>query len=211
MRPFDFMNETPSGSGEQCASLPLGDGWRLTLWLGDQAGRTVVTELRLHPDEGSAVQAAHQPPGWSHSEQTRFHVMPTGGITARTLKNLTLGRHIGAARAAVARKLRIEGQLREGTFEMHEVAAAMPAAGRRGRPDAFYAHLAQEYLQTVRAGSPAPLVEIANRMGSNANTVAARIKEARRRGLLSRTDRGRSGGELTDKARELLAVAGDED
>jgi hypothetical protein len=204
MRPFEATNEVPHGSGEHCATLVLDSGWRLTLWLGEQDGRKVVTELRLHPDEGLMPPGSGErlPPTWSHSADARA-AMPTGGITARTLKGLALGHYTAELQRAVSEKLELDHLLRHDLLDLVEVT---PAAGPHGRPDTFYAHLAQEYVRTVASGSRAPLAELGRRLHSTPNTTAARIKEARRRGLLTRTERGRLGGELTEKARTLLSA-----
>jgi hypothetical protein len=84
-----------------------------------------------------------------------------------------------------------------------------PSTRIRGRPplrsDEFYAKLARDYAQQVAHGSPRPTADVARRRRLSPSKVRDMLHEARRRGLLSPTVRGRFGGQLTDRAREILA------
>lgn len=79
---------------------------------------------------------------------------------------------------------------------------------RRGRepPDLLpLARLASEYVALVEAGVRHPHPTLAARHGYSDSWSAGRINKARNRGLLTSIGSGRSGGELTEMARQLLA------
>ncbi|MGI8709714.1 MAG: hypothetical protein ACR2LA_01790 [Acidimicrobiales bacterium] len=82
---------------------------------------------------------------------------------------------------------------------------------RRGRGDAFYAALAAEYVALLHGGEPAPVKVLAEQRGETAKYVREQISRCRPRGHGMLTDpprRGVPGGELTDKARAVLAGPG---
>jgi len=78
--------------------------------------------------------------------------------------------------------------------------------GRRGRPDLYYAEFAAAYVNAL--SSPAPIVTLAKQQNLSVSTVRNTIHEARRRGLLTRPPPGRPGGELTEKAQNLIKSSG---
>jgi hypothetical protein len=86
------------------------------------------------------------------------------------------------------------------TGESWDQEAAVPAPGgavvgqrpQRGRPDAFYAELADEYRALV-ARTSRPAVEIAKRRDVPISTAHRWIKEARRRRLLPPGRPGKAG------------------
>ena len=81
--------------------------------------------------------------------------------------------------------------------------ARRPRPGRSGRPDIFYARLAAEYIELLRTGST-PTKDLAEKHHYSPASMRDYLNKARSRGLLTRPQRGRAGGELTDKARRLL-------
>ncbi len=69
-----------------------------------------------------------------------------------------------------------------------------------------------EYVTLIQEGDRSPAKTISERMGSGSPAVwANRISEARKRGLLTEVRSGQSGGELTEKAHELLFGTDPED
>lgn len=78
--------------------------------------------------------------------------------------------------------------------------------GRSGRPDVFYARLAAEYVDLLRTSST-PTKDLAERHHFSSTSMRDYLNQARTRGLLTRSQRGRAGGQLTDKARRLLSAA----
>jgi hypothetical protein len=79
--------------------------------------------------------------------------------------------------------------------------------GRRGRPDVFYARLAAEYVDLLSASST-PTKDLAERHNYSATSVRDFLNQARTRGLLTRSQQGRAGGELTEAALKLLSKHG---
>ena len=81
-----------------------------------------------------------------------------------------------------------------------------PRPGKRGRPDVFYAGIAKEYVDLL-GESTAPTRDLAQRLGYSSSSVARDLlHQARARGLLTGTSKGLAGGQLTDKAKDLLKV-----
>lgn len=90
------------------------------------------------------------------------------------------------------------------------VAARRP--GRRGRDDLYYALVAQDYVEACRENARAPIQVMIKRTPGHATAdeIRARLRRARtqERALLTRSAPGRAGGELTDKAKDVLRSAG---
>jgi hypothetical protein len=82
--------------------------------------------------------------------------------------------------------------------------ARNPRPGRRGRPDIFYAVLAAQYVELLD-GRSAPTAALAELRNLSASQTRDLLHQARGRGLLTSPPRGRSGGELTEKAKKLLS------
>jgi hypothetical protein len=75
---------------------------------------------------------------------------------------------------------------------------------RRGRSELFYLLIAEEYARLVAAGERTPVQVMALRLGRSTDAVRNWVRAARKMGLLTRGE-GRVGGELTSKAKGLLA------
>jgi hypothetical protein len=75
--------------------------------------------------------------------------------------------------------------------------------GRSGRPDVFYARLAAEYVELLSTSST-PTKDLARRHNYSPTSMRDYLNQARVRGLLTPSQRGRAGGELTEKAMRLL-------
>jgi hypothetical protein len=142
-----------------------------------------------------------------------------GGITARWLRALPFGRVVDEARQSLIEQLESAldeaerggdgywGRMLEGDDRDWAVWAERFSSrpGRRGRSDLDYARIAQLY---VAQDPKRPVADMAGILSLNSATVANLVYECRRRGLLSAASSGRAGGELTERARELLAVEG---
>lgn len=92
-------------------------------------------------------------------------------------------------------------------------AVETPRPGQRGRPELFYAKVALDYVRARQKAPDTPIramVEAARAAGEHAteDELRARLRRARARKLLTAAPRGKAGGELTPKARKLLAAAG---
>lgn len=131
--------------------------------------------------------------------------MPTG----RRWRSLPVGDLIDAARTRVEaiRALHREVAERRGTdlARWSSWAAGELEPQRRGRDDRAYAVVAANYVERVAARSPHPVEDVAAALFLSPSQVRNLLYEARRRDLLTRAGRGRAGGHLTDKARDLLA------
>jgi hypothetical protein len=169
-----------------------------------QEGQRVITEMRLFPDEGDGSPLGE----WSHSQPA-----PAGGINHAVVQKLQINALAELLRDRSEQAEAIVSELDEEAEALAESAAG-PPPGRAGRPDLYSARLARLYTQFADprpdgTRANAPLANLAEAGGTSTNTMARRIKEARARGLLTSPKRGQVGGDLTDKARALLAEEGD--
>ncbi len=78
-----------------------------------------------------------------------------------------------------------------------------PRPGRRGRADESYAQLAADYVAACQT-STTPVKDLADIAHLSPKTIRNHLNAARQRGLLTSAPAGRSGGELTPKAIDLL-------
>jgi hypothetical protein len=81
-----------------------------------------------------------------------------------------------------------------------------PRPGRRGRSDLEYAEIARHYVEFLST-SATPTKTLAEYLKMSTGSASSFVHEARRRKLLTRTERGKPGGQLTDKAIALLRRA----
>ena len=80
-----------------------------------------------------------------------------------------------------------------------------PKPGRRGRDDVEYAIWADRYVEAVQRADRNPIVVLTREYpGHSADSLRAILNKARKRGLLSKSQPGRSGGHLLPKAIKLL-------
>jgi hypothetical protein len=129
------------------------------------------------------------------------------GITARVLRKVPVGPEV------IARALEtspIQKAIGAGPSTFQAAARNEPRRpGSHGRPDLYYARLAQLYVELVNAGSRSPVQNIADRLSADGQPysrdyVRDQLVDARRRGLLTHPPRGRPGGQLTRRAVKLL-------
>lgn len=146
--------------------------------------------------------------------------VPIGGLPARLLRNLPTSSVITEAREVLRRhqEQRPEAMRRE-LLNWGLIRTAQEGAepvGRGGHSDEFLAEIAALYVGVCRQGSLRPSQDIAKLLASEAlidrspDTVSAYIRSARKRGLLTPAPPGRSGGELTARARDLLRLNEDD-
>lgn len=84
-------------------------------------------------------------------------------------------------------------------------------SGGPDRGDAFYAAIAARFVALVASANKHPIKTIADEESYSENTVKSWLSQARKRQLLESLGRGRRGGALTDKAKQLLREKGAED
>lgn len=84
---------------------------------------------------------------------------------------------------------------------------ALPRTGRKGRPDIDFAVWADRYVtaRNQTKGRPMKVLMAENPGFSNA-AIKAILHKARGRGLLTKSEQGRAGGDLTKKAIDLLTT-----
>jgi 8-oxo-dGTP diphosphatase len=82
------------------------------------------------------------------------------------------------------------------------------ASGRgRARSPFWYAVVARDYAELVAAGERRPVQVMAARSGRSPDAIRTWLRRAREAGFLTH-QQGKASGQLTDKARALLAAAG---
>jgi hypothetical protein len=167
------------------APLPGHPEWKITANFVRQGDQLVVSSCTISP-AGDEI--------------------PQGGLTARQLRRATLGDLTRLASQGLVAKLMIAmAPDASGAGDDH-----MPRhPGRAGRDDHFYAVWAARYAERA-AYTPRPIAELAEQHDQPPARLREYIAEARRRGLLTETTPGRSGGQITEKTRALLAESADE-
>jgi hypothetical protein len=124
-------------------------------------------------------------------------VAPFGGITTRMLREIRTGAIIASARMT-GRVL--ASYLPDGAPDL----SVSERVGRRGRDDRFYARWAAEYVAAC-ARSTRPVADLAARHHLSPSQVRNLVHACRhKRGMLTDPLPGKAGGELTDRAIELL-------
>jgi hypothetical protein len=179
------------------------------------------------------------PPGvWEAEIKGTGAAVPPGGIPTTILREIRLGpvyEFLASEISAQGHRQRAAHLEEQGLTEYAETAREAAELwarrttemgftkdfvrhpGRRGRDDLFYAGLAARYVGLLAAGSQAPIRDLARELrdaGHNFSDEYVRqlINNARgRRDLLTEAPPGKAGGELTPKARRLLAEAQEAD
>ena len=207
------MRRGPTGAvliGDVWLEVPVAGGWVAASRLTIQAGRLVVAEVRVFPDEETAFRREEPGGRWSAEVLGVNAVVPPGGLTARKLHRVRLGEHPGHLRDIITF---VREKLGAQAFEPGGSLAALglsPEVERSrprrefGRPDRFYAELAREYVRLVERRSRRPNDEIAARRHETVPKITGWLHEARLRGLLTPGTQGRPGGQLTSRAARVL-------
>jgi hypothetical protein len=198
--------------------LPLDDDWDSYVRFEADDGHPVIAELRVLPRLDTPGVSAHrdkQADRWVTVTlgQAPEAAVPSGGLTARALRRVHLGRAIELAYEQLDRWL--ERDQRHGSplpSKFTREAVNVPRRpGRKGRDDRFYAVIAAAYVDALKRGSHQPVRAAARTLSESSGGIyePAYVRDllhvARRRGLLTRPPKGRAGGELTEKALEALS------
>ncbi len=169
--------------------------WSYTAFVAIRDGRLEVTEFYVSPVPQEGAVAAE--------------VAPVGGLTASVMRQVSWGGLISSAKALAAMKLALSaGDRRYLDDALEAWRRSGPPKSRPARlemSDLEYASLAARYAELLAEGFAHPTAILADELGYQPGTVNQRVREARKRGLLTAAPAGRAGGELTDKARGLLA------
>ncbi len=181
----------------------LDNGWMVIQHLEMQDGRRVVGEIRVCPAPPKSPIRDGRNPG----DRPTDGVVPLGGITARLLKTIPVGRPealLDDYRDWIAKFFGPEAL---GRFDKHN---AQPNRTRRRAPksqrasDRYYAELARDYVLFAHQKSRKPIDQLAVLRGVPPKRIRSHVHLARANGFLTQTGRGKVGGELTAKARRLL-------
>jgi hypothetical protein len=174
-------------SPESAIALPGYPEWKITATFVRQGDQLVVSSCTISP-AGDEV--------------------PVGGLTARQLRRATLGDLTRLASQSLVAKL-MTAIAPDTTANPAEDDQVHPHPGRAGRDDHFYAVWAARYAEQA-AYTASPIAELAELHDRPPARLRDYIAQARRRGLLTETTPGRSGGQLTDKAIALLGLPEDD-
>jgi hypothetical protein len=207
--------------GFEPAIDPDFDAWRIRTYsveipTEDRPTGRVVCEVRGLPDVRVAIQISivtGQMVGIEVGDRGLFGsaVGDPKPISARLLREIPFGEIERSARASLRWELavrhhheapHIRATLNDGGARLRDSLTRNPRPGRRGRSDASYASLAAAYVE--RLESRAPVADLAAAWDYSDSRVRNLLHEARRRGLLTRPAPGKSGGQLTKKAIDLL-------
>lgn len=138
----------------------------------------------------------------TYSEQVtdglRYTYTAEGGMATVTIT----GRTADLTANRVREGIRI-GALRDAYLAPQRVSSGRP----EGRGGVFLARLAEGYVKLIEEGHTRPHIPLAAATGINPGTMKTYISRARERDLLTTTGQGRAGGELTEKAKKILASA----
>ena len=196
-----LRREIPPTGGEAYELLwydeELDTDWTASFRLDWTGMEYVVGELRV-------VHKLGTPTAWDDR-----------GLTARQIRRLHFEPALAEGRSLVEQRIAESFPSGEAGWREYvkNLGAAM-AANRRGKSakprrhgtwsDLDLARLAAEYVAAV-GRSRKPVQELADEWNYAESRIKQLMREARHRGLLTETARRRAGGQLTERARELLA------
>ncbi|MBY6304533.1 hypothetical protein [Streptomyces clavuligerus] len=123
------------------------------------------------------------------------------GISTTVLRRLDLPGAIKMAEEHAPKGQEVMQELARAIDRGAETAGVL--LERDGVSDAYLAVLASVYKAVSDTGAAAPVPWLARRVNRSTETVKGHLKQARRDGYLT-TVAGKAGGELTDKATEVL-------
>jgi transposase-like protein len=220
-QPFMSRSAYADDSLSRMASVSrLGDGLACTIWLERRGTTWEVAGLTIHAERDIVQVGPVTDERFDDDE--RFYYLEPGqtterlakeagdeepaAVTARVLRDLPIGALVRGLRDGIYKTM--EKNSLPGEFEHFLAGGFEGRPGRRGRPDAYYAGIAQHYVRRLQAGSRTPVRDIAEKFDYSVSMVNNWVAEARKRKLLTQAPPGRAGGELTAKATELLAGTG---
>jgi hypothetical protein len=194
------------GAPELWMEVPVGKQWLAACRILPQDGVPVIVELRLYP------QNPRNTPGrWAGELAGPRATFPAGGISTKLLRDVRLGLSARAWAYFNEYLRRMPKTVAEQLARAAQTDVHAGARRRTGRPDRFYARVAQRYVRLVMKGSRRPNEQIAAQIEESISKVRDFITQARRRGLLTQAPKmGQRGGSLTQRALKLLKTRGDE-
>jgi hypothetical protein len=178
---------------------PIGADWVAAYRLSFQDDhRVVVGEIRIFPSAGPRIPNSGR---WLGDVQGSKAPVPRGGIKTKTVLR--------------AVKLRAFRQELRTLFDRQQMplsiaqderrdADAGAKRGRKPKPDQHYAKAAVLYERFFLDASARPTADVAKAMNLTPATARTTIATARKRGFLTGTERGESGGHATPRAHAAL-------
>ncbi len=200
------------------------DDWMLALRFVSRDGVPILSEMRVFPVESDTGED-HTPTEWTGSPDA----VPGNGLQAAFVKNLALGRIEGQVRQALSDHHHPVWQGDRNSYDNEPPDHYMewldltsrssidpkrtPSPQRPGRPalsDEHLAAVALLYTTALARGIPTTAyIETQMEKGGEHLPIASWVDKARKRGFLTPSPKpGRPGGELTKKARTLIAEHG---
>lgn len=196
--------------------VPISDeeAWIAAYRLVPREGRPVVAEVRVFPAEKGRRKGGC----WSVEDLGHEAPVPPGGVPSALLRDVKIDQHLKEYWPKIIRQIRRQygddavfgsGGMasRHGFTQVAE--EVRRRTGRRGHDDLFYARFASGYIDQLARRSSTPTRDLAESLHYSQSYVRDVISRARKRGLLTQSPRGRPGGQLTEKALQVLEQAGD--
>jgi len=195
--------------------------WTAVYHLALQESRVVVAAFYLHPKNRSLAVAFREPGTWDEAGKGLSATAPSGGLTARLLRQVRVGDHVQWGRE-VFRQMRpwrrMTRRLRKemAAILMSEQGGAPapsrpdhPATPRRGRRPIsadVLLRVAAPYADAVARKSRQPVEDVAKLLREPKERISNLVHLARlpRHNLLTQAFQGRAGGQLTDHALAVL-------
>jgi hypothetical protein len=185
------------GREEAWLEVPLGE-WTVWCYLAPQDGRPAIGELCVRPSE------APRPTHWTWLDAPP--VAPRGGIASKHLRQLRTG-VLEDAREIIENWIDQNGDELIHRFALDPGAATDVIPRRHRISDRALAEVAQVYADADQRGEP-PREAVAKQRQCSPDYASKLIRRARDRGFLTGgEERGRRGGQLTDKSRQVLKTA----
>jgi hypothetical protein len=184
----------------------LSDRWSVGYLCRLDDGRLTIVQLLAFPYEKGEKLVA--------PELDANSAIPAGGLTTRVLRNIRPAAHLQEAITQLRERYlddEIWGPVVESLWRV-DARALVPRPTSRGRKPhspTFLATVAALYVAALDRGSKQPLNDVVSGLERQKRHyskphVRDLIRRARREGYLTRTQKGRAGGLLTEKAEQAL-------
>jgi hypothetical protein len=189
---------------------PLGGGtWMVAYRVVLQGDRPVIAEVRVFPNEDGRKRRGQ----WSAQRLGDLAPVPAGGLPAHLLRKLKPGEALKLSKDKLGRLYDTWSRL-YGTDGPELLAPSWGSAskdldlrpGRSGRPEEFWAKIAEAYVSALQGGSRTPIRDLAEQFGCSPPRMRDLVFQARNKKFLTESTSGRSGGDLTHQARRVLGL-----
>jgi hypothetical protein len=169
---------------------------RILPWPSTEQEERWITETLKDPDLNKRVLVDDN--GNVTGPALRKPEIPDGGLPARALRGLRTTEALERVSRILRHGVRLPGFSPE----------ALDEARWRIRSDRLLAEISTAYVEVLDSG--APIRELTRRLADQGvhyaeATIRDLVNEARNRELLTRPPKGRAGGQLTEKAKQLLS------